>query len=328
MTTPMPVTPPPYVSPQTLVNAPTGIDFSTIPATPTFDPSANAAELWNLCQRATAMADAYTNQTLRATQDTEVLHGPDYRVTVGPAAGGMGNTPYWGSAGSNARLIMARWPVLAVTGVQVCPNNLWPRQWTPVPAGFAEPEYPPFGVFNSVAPASDANGSQAILLAPGFVDWCHGRNGYALQVSYINGWPHSEITVTVSAGSSTVTVNDTTGWAVSNYQATVTGATGIVKDGGRQELVHVTAASATSGPGTLTLATPLAYPHQAGTLVTTLPAAIEQACILFCCAQALIRGATSTTIHSVGGHPGSSGQSISELTAEGELLLHAYRRTL
>jgi hypothetical protein len=328
MTTPMPLGIAPYISPTTLQNAPTGIDFSTIPATPSFDPAANAAELWNLCTRATAMADQYCNQTLRATVDTEVLHGPDYRVTAGPAAGGGSVSPYWGTTGYNTRAIMARWPILSVTQVQVSPNNVWPRTWTTLPAGMAEPEYPPWGLYNSVAPASDANGSQAILIAPGWVTWCHGRNGFILQITYVNGWPHSEITSNVVAGATTISVSDTTGWAVSNYQATITGATGIVKDAGLQETFKVLSGSATSGPGTLTLSSPLVYPHDAGTLITTIPAAIEQACVLFCCAQALIRGATSTTIHSVGGHPASSAMDISELTAEAELLLHPYRRTI
>ena len=96
-------------------------------------------------------------------------------------------------------------------------------------------------------------------------------------------------------------MNDCTGWAITNYYGTYTGATGRIVDSGQQEAVHVTAASVTAGPGTLTLSSALNYPHQAGTLVTTMPAAVEQACIYFCTAEALTRGATSTTIHAVGG---------------------------
>ena len=59
------------------------------------------------------------------------MHGPDYRVTIGPASGGAYPTPYWGNTGAqNARIILSRWPVLQVTGVQTCPNNQWPRVWT------------------------------------------------------------------------------------------------------------------------------------------------------------------------------------------------------
>lgn len=309
------------------MNAPTGIDFTTIPDPNTNDPAATNSELWNLCVRATSMADQYCNQLLRATIDTEVLHGPDYRVVVGPAAGGSYPSPYWGLQGYNARAIMSRWPIVAVNSVKVSPNT-FPRTWTTVPAGFAEPELPPYGFFNSVAPADDAYGGQAIIIAANYVNWCLGRNGFILQVQYTNGWPHTSLTATAAAGATTITVEDTTGWAITNYEATITGATGVVKDGGQQEAVTVTASTTTSGPGTLTLSSALQYPHVKGTIVTTLPAAVEQACILFCTAQALTRGATTTTIHSIGGHSQSTGGDIEGLNSEAEILLHPFRRTI
>lgn len=327
MTTPLVVGAAPYISPETLVNAPTGIDFSTIPTTPDFDPAANNAEMWNLCQRATAMADEYCNQVLRATVDTEILHGPDYRVIVGPQAGGGYPTPYWGTAGSNARCIMSRWPIVSVSEVRVSPNT-FPRNWQTVPAGYAEPEYPPFGMWNSVAPADDAYGGQAILVAAGYVNRCLGRNGYILQITYVNGWPHTALTAAAAAGATTISVTDATGWALSNYENTVTGATGVFKDGAQEESATVTASSVAQGPGTLTLSSALQYDHPAGTIFTTMPASIEQACILYGAAQALVRGATTTTIHSVGGHAQSSGGDISEYSTEAELLLHPFRRTI
>ena len=55
------------------------------------------AEIWNMCGRATARVDGTLNQILRATADVELIHGPDYRVTVGPASGGSYPTPYWGN---------------------------------------------------------------------------------------------------------------------------------------------------------------------------------------------------------------------------------------
>lgn len=327
MTTPLPLGLAPYVSPATLQSASTGIDWSTIPPLPDFDPQANAAELWNMCARATAQVNGYTNQILRATIDTQLLHGPDYYVTVGPASGGAGLTPYWGASSSgNARLILDRWPVLSVSQVQVCPNNLWPRSWTSLPTGFAEPERPPLGIYGSASPSSAADGGQAILVGGGFINWNHGRNGYAIQVTYINGWPHAEISANALAGATSITVDDTTGWAGTNYYGQA-GATGVIKDLGQQEAIHVTASSVISGPGTLTLSTPLAYPHVAGTLVTTLPATVEKACIFFAAAEALTRGATSTTIHAVGGHAAGGGGG-DDLISEAELLLHPFRRTI
>jgi hypothetical protein len=331
MTTPVvPVGLSPYVSPLTLQQAPTGIDFTTIPATNSisFDPASNNAELWNMCGRATSMVDQFCNQLLRATIDVEVMRGPDYRVTVGPQAGGQSQTPYWGNAGSNARLIMSRWPVLAVNSVAVCPNNLWPRSWSTIPTGYAEPELPPYGIYNSVAPADDAYGGQAVIVAPGYINRNYGRNGYVIQVAYTNGWPHTTLTQTATAGTSTLAVTDTTGWALTNYEGTITGATGTIRDAGQQEVANCSSASTISGPGTLTLSSPTVYQHEVGTVFTTLPAAVEQACILFCCAQALVRGATSTTIHSIGGHAASSNMDIVDLNTEAEVLLHPFKRTI
>lgn len=333
MTTPNVVVPiglSPYISPATLQAAPTGIDFSTIPALGSiqFDPAANNAELWNMCARATSMADQYCSQLLRATTDVEVMRGPDYRVVVGPQAGGQSSTPYWGNAGSNARMIMSRWPVLNVSQVKVSPNGVFPRQWQTLPTGFAEPELPPYGIYNSIAPTDDAYGGQAIIVAPGYVNWGLGRNGYVIQVTYQNGWPHSTLTASATAGSTTLAVSDTTGWAITNYEGSFTGATGILRDGGLQETATCTSASTSVGPGTVYTSSPTTYPHEVGTVFTTLPASVEQACILFCCAQALVRGATSTSIHSVGGHAQGSAMDISELTAEAELLLHPFRRTI
>src|SRR5215469_2795743 len=102
VTSPMPLGIAPYISPLTLQNAPTGIDFTTIPDVDS-TPSQMNAELWNLCLRATSMADQYCNQLLRASVDTEIHHGPDFRVVVGPAAGGGWPSPYWGTTGGNCR---------------------------------------------------------------------------------------------------------------------------------------------------------------------------------------------------------------------------------
>jgi hypothetical protein len=273
--------------------------------------------------------DGYCNQILRATTDVELAHGPDYRVTVGPAAGGHSRSPYWGVQGpSNARIILSRWPILQVVQVQVCPNNVWPRVFTTLPAGLAEPERPPIDVFGSSAPTGEAAAGQAILVAPGYIDWSYGRNGYVIQVQYTNGWPHCSLTSYVAAGVTSLPVNDCTGWAVTTYSGLYAGATGTVKDSGSQEAVHVTASSVTAGPGNLTLSAATAYPHQAGTIVTTLPAGVEQACIYFAAAEALTRGATSTTIHAVGGGAQSSDSGSRALIEEGELLIHAYKRTI
>lgn len=328
MTTPMPLLSAPYVGPTMLESAPTGIDWSTIPATPSYNPQAQQAEMWNMCARATAQADEYCNQVLQATIDIQLIHGPDFFVTAGPQAGGGSLGCYWASGYSNARIILERWPILQVNSVLTCPNNLWPRQWSTVPTGYYEPEKPPIGIYGTAAPSASGAAGQAILVGGGYIDWTYGRNGYAIQVNYTNGWPHAEITANATAGSTSLTVNDTTGWAISNYYGQYTGATGLIKDSGQQEVVHCTSASTIAGPGTLSLSTAIAYNHEQGTLISTLPASIEKACIYFAAAEALTRGATSTTIQAIGGHSQSSSGGAEALCTEAELLLHPYRRTI
>lgn len=328
MTTPMPLAGAPYISPVTLTNAPTGIDWTSIPVGDDVTLAENESEWWNMCQRATAKVNGYCNQVLRATIDDELLHGPDYRVTVGPAGGGSYNPAYWMGSGScsyNARVRLARFPILQIVSVSTCPNTVFPRTWRPVPSGFFEPETPPIGIYGSVAPSAEAFGGQSIIVAPGYIDWVYGRNGYAVHVQYVNGFPHAQITTAAAAGATSLLVDDCTGWGLSSYVGSATGATGVVKDGGQQETVHAASTSVVSGPGTLTLSSPLVYPHPAGTIVTTLPAQIEQACILFATAEALTRGATTTTIHDIGGHSQNTGGDVAGLNTEAELLCHPFK---
>jgi hypothetical protein len=334
MTTPLPLGLAPYISPDILLSAPTGIDFSTIPAVGgeqdgTATPAENMAEMWRMCGRATSRVMGYCNQPLSATADVELVYGPDFYVNVGPASGGAFPGPWRGNSGAtNARITLSRWPVLQVTGVSTCPASRWPQVFTPLPAGYFGPYRPPLGLYGSVAPGGSADGSQMIIVGGGYINWAYGRNGWAIEVSYLNGWPHCSLTSAVTAGSTSVDVNDCTGWAITNYQGTYTGATGKIADSGWQEAAHVTTSSATAGPGTLNLSSPLGYDHAAGTIFTTLPASIEQACIYFAAADALTRGATSTTIHSVGGASQSSGGGARDLIEEAELLCHPYRRTI
>ena len=224
------------------------------------------------------------------------------------------------------RAILSYWPILQITQVQVSPNS-FPRQWTTVPAGYYDIERPVIPIFGSVAPSAVPVGGQAILIAAGYVSWCNGRNGIAVRVSYVNGWPHTSLTAAVTAGASTLPVDDCTGWAITGEFGQV-GAAGLVYDSGNQETVQVTAASATSGPGTLTLSSPLAYDHQAQVMVTTLPQSVIDATILLSAAQALQRGATSTTVHAIPGGPGGGGNDPGRLIDTACGLLDPFKATI
>lgn len=285
-----------YITPDLLRRAPTGIDWSTIPNSRS-TPLEQAAEQANMCLRATSLVDGTTNQPLRATQDTEYFDGPDWRVTI------QNSTRV-------VRVHCSRWPILQVISAKVCPAWMFPRQWTSVASTSMDIEKPTLGLFGASQAADAAEGGQAILMAPGIIDWSLGRNGWRLQVVYTNGWPHTSLTAPAAQGATTISVDDCTGWAPSTFDPTTpgTGATGIFYDGMQQEVVNCSASSITTGPGTLTLSTPLAWPHDAGTLVTTLPTSVINACIDLCTAMALERGATATAVQSLsGGQSGGGG---------------------
>lgn len=305
----------PYVTPDILLNAPTGIAWNSIPPGASVTPAQRLAEQLNICQRASAQADGFCNQALRATLDTEFVTGPDYRTTIQQST-------------QNCRVILTRWPVLTITGVQVSPNSAFPRQWITVPSNYWDVERPPIGVYGTDSPSAAAEGGQAILIAPGFVDWSGGRNGFRIQVQYINGWPHTSLTSAVAAGVTTLPVDDCTGWAP--FAAGQPGAAGIIYDAANQETVQVTAASATSGPGNLTIANATLNPHANGIMISAFPATVIWAVTLFASGQALTRGATSTTVHVIpgagGGMPAMKGPE--DLIGEGELLLTPFKRTI
>lgn len=274
------------------------------------------AEQLNICMRSTAMVDTYCNQPLRATLDTEFQSGPDYRITVQSGTG-------------NGRVILQRWPVLSIQSVQVSPNT-FPRQFTTVPANCYDIEHPVIGLYGTSAASGAGEGAQSILLAPGWVTWWNGRNGFWVKTTYINGWPHTSLTQAANIGDMSLHVDDCTGWATVSETLGSTGVTGVIYDNGAQEVAKATATSATAGPGTVTLASPLIYPHAAGTLYTSLPASVIQAAILYSTAQALTRGATATTVQTIpgGGSGGGGGKGAADVAGEAELLLDPYRRVI
>lgn len=324
MTTPLPVGPgTPYITPQYLTQAPTGISWSSIPPGSTVTAQQRLAAQADICAQATAQADEICNQPLRATVDTEQYSGPDFRMTIQQATG-------------NVRMILARWPILSVSAIQVS-ANVFPRQWTSLAAGQWDIEFPPIGVYGSAAPsASGGDGGQSVIFAPS-ASWRLGRNGFVARVTYVNGWPHAGLTADaapVESGAQTIAVDDCTGWALTSEMNGATGATGTIFDSGAQETIQVTASSAVSGPGTLTLAQPLAYSHSAGVIVSTLPASAQWGVILLATQQALTRGATATTVQSVPGTAsnantgGGAGLNTRDLIGQAMRILKPFARTV
>ena len=306
MTTPLPLGLAPYISPTTLITAPTGIDWSTMGSPPqTRHPRENMAEIWNMCGAGHRPRRFVHEPDHSGRQQTwNCVHGPDYRVTVGPASGRF-----------------LAYPVLGGHGAAQRADHLVPVADPPGDRGENLPErrlaaHVDVGARQAISSlksrrsestaqwrrAAAADGGQAILVGGGYINRCAGRNGWAIQVTYVNGWPHCSLSAARPRRGDNPPrerLHRVGGRATTTGRSRAPPAGSWTPGSGKP--VHVTAATATAGPGTLTLSSPLNYPHQAGTLVTTMPAQCRAACILFCTAEALTRGATSTTIHAVGG---------------------------
>lgn len=310
----------PYVTPEMIINAPTGVAWDDIPE-PDATTAAMMAELTNVCWRATSIVDTYCNQVLRATVDSEYLTGPGApRVSVQQGT-------------LNGLLVMRRWPVTQVLAIQTSSTRSWPRSWTTVPAGQYEVNHPLINSAADTASATAPDGGWSITVAPGFIrPLSCGRNSTRVLVSYVNGWPHTSLTAAAVAGAQTLQVDDVTGWA---------GASGFVYDGSVTETVAVTSVAATSpvqlpnnvgtaqtGPGTVTLSSPLVNAHAAGTVVSALPQNVLWATVLAAAAEVLEGGSMSVAVQNIAGSLTTGGHGVADLATEYELLLEPFRRVI
>jgi len=306
----------PYVTPAMLRSAATGISWTSIGGDGTTRPTQEQqyAEQLNICRRASSSAAGYVNQPLHATVDTEQLTGPgDFRFQLETNTG-------------RAWLLLSRGPVTAVLGGQISPASSFPAQWTPLAASQFRIRQPVIGVYGTTSPGGSGDGGQVVYLAPGNATWLFGRNSYDVQVTYINGWPHTSLVSPAAAGDRLIHVDDCTGWGPPS--GSTTGATGILYDQGVQEVVTCTAASVVSGPGYLSLSAPLSYAHGYGVMCSTLPGSIQQATIFYAVSEALARGSTATAVQAVPGSVVGSWGSSKDFEDAAKRLLHPYRRVI
>jgi len=291
----------PYVTPDIIANAPTGVPWNIIPF-PKATSEQQLAEQTNICWRATGRVDSFCNQPLRATLDTEDTYGPDYRLTIGQDG--------------VARALVSRVPIVSVPAVRCSARSSFPRQWQVLPAGAAQPESPPLGVYNTTTFGSAGDINNAILIQPGYISWAGGRNGYIVELTYLNGWPHAGLLTAPVAGATTFRVDDVTAW---------TGAAGFIYDGANTEQIKVTSVVADNpvtvpggvsipvGPGTVTLATATTEAHPVGVVMSAIPPVIQWATIMYCAALVLESGASAVTIQSLPGSRSSGGTGIEQI---------------
>jgi hypothetical protein len=229
-----------------------------------------------------------------------------------------------------------------VLAIQVSSSRAFPPVWTPVPAGQWRIRHPLISPGDS-ASATAPDGGWTVDVAPEWISWrgagrgptgaWHGgggRGGQIVQLCYLNGWPHTSLTADAEAGAAELNVDDVTGW---------TGASGFAYDGAATEAMSGESVAATSpfilpddagtaeaGPGTIALSSPLNFGHQAGTVVSALPADVIYATILAAAVQALTGGTDAITIQSIGGEHSSPQPTAEGVTKQYQKLLSDYRR--
>jgi hypothetical protein len=263
-----------------------------------------AAQL-DICNIVTSEVDSIATQSMRAFIDTESDFGPDLIITV------LQNG--W------VRYRFPTSPVLQIISAQYAlagsPTN---PDWTTIPVAQAVTEHAAIIPTGTIIP-STPTGPNSILLPPGYVDWRNGRNGYRLQVSALCGFPVAGIDTPVTAGATAVHVDDIAGW----WNGTA-GARGTIYDPPYRELATVTGATpdttgAITGPGTLTLAAGLQFPHtptmdQANVanqkvLFSAMPNSLMQGALYLATHFGLIRGATASVMQTARGQVITTGMS-------------------
>lgn len=280
------------------MSAPTGIGWTTIPRQ-NAPQDEQRAEAFRLAMRATALVDSICNQPLRATLFTEELTGPSFWLTL--------------DRQGLARFQAARWPILQISSVRVSPSRFVPANWRDLTSD----QY-----FLETSGPAGGDGPAAIMLGPGLINWTFGGDGYRVEVNYISGYPHAGLTAAVAAGVLTLPVDDCTGWA---------GVHGTIFDGAQQEDVIVTAVSAASGPGNLTLQAALSFAHSAQIIVSSMPQTIEDAAIKLVTANVLGRGwvAGVTAQRAGSSAPAMSAtQGAKALTDDAKAMLRSFTRVL
>jgi hypothetical protein len=298
-----------------LLDRPAGISWAVIPRL-NASTAEQVAQLEDVCRTSVSVVDSYCLQPLRSSVVTETAIGPGL-----PRVGVDRNTGI-------GTLITRRRFVAEALAVQVSPARAFPPRWALVTAGQFSVRHPMAATLAPVL-ATGPDGGTVIDVAPGWITRDHGRGGLRVMNSYASGWPHAGLTADAAEAAESVTVDDVTGWGAIGA--------GIIYDGASTEEVQVTAADAAaplqlpgaagtvpSGPGTLTLAAPLAFAHDAGAVISALPAAALHAAALAAAVQAL-EGIDAIATQSLSGQmAGGTGA----LATEMEMVLDDFRRVI
>lgn len=305
-----------------LLSTNVGISWSTFPKAGASEAEQLSAQQ-DVCALVTSEMDTITNGILRAFVDTEEEFGPDYLITILPNRWARFRFP------SNIlQIVGARWTYAGASN---------PPDWNDIPASQITTEHSITTPSGTIVPVGATN-PNALLIAPGNVNWSNGRKGFRVQATAICGFPVAGIDQNAASGATSIHVDDITGW----WNGTA-GARGTIFDPPRREQVTVAGATpdttgAMSGPGTLALSGPLKFAHDPAIgnaqmpdqkiLVSTMPQSLIMAGFYLATHYGLIRGSTAAIMQSARGAVVSNQQSAQSWYDMAEKVISRYARVL
>ena len=271
----------PYITIQEYKNAPTSVDVTTLVVGG--DQAAQDSELLTNIIRASSWIDTHCFQVISATTDVE-----QKTIRVRP----------------NGDLIVATdyFPIVALTDFKYGVDNSSLNTLPDCSVAWLEDQ-------KIEIPSQWLTDSSAFNV--------YSRRGGAgekikVRYTYVNGYANTLIANTVSAGATSISVQDGTGITAGHKLP--------IADGSLTETVTVDS-SYVFGSTTVPITSPLLYAHAAGISISAIPAAIKQACILMTSEFLKIRGDSSLIMGVVNTPSGQTAKVISNKELAIELLI-------
>jgi hypothetical protein len=281
----------PYLTLDEFKRAPTALDYGNL--VQGGNQAAQDAELTSAITRASSYLDQYCNQVLSATLDTE-----QQRTRIRPDG--------------TVRLHPKYFPVVSLNSISV---GYYPGQLqaiTDFSAAWVE-EQEIIVPLQGSSPQWSSQGALGLGFMPG------GRAETFVNYSYVNGYPVAVLASAVTTGATSITVDSGLG--------IIAGQTLKIYDGANTEDVTVSA-NYSYGSNTVPLASATLYAHAAGQAVSSLPAAVKEACILVTSAYLKIRG-DAALVMDVTTRPGQQidgAQRVGTEIAHAQEILKPFRR--
>lgn len=242
----------PYLTVAEYKQAPTAIDVDDLVGGGTA--AINDQELLNVIGRASSWIDSHCGQVLASTQDTDSL-----RASIDRRGFLKIHPRYW----PVTEVVSLSYGSLPSLMASVSASACWIEQESIV--------LPLQGLNTSFMGAIQFSGNYS------------ATQEQFVTVTYVNGWPNTTLSASVTVGASVIAVKDRTGFTPgSQFQ---------IYDGASTELCEVASSFTTArGAGNVTISSPLTYQHAASMSVSSLPPAIKQAAIYVTSAILKARG--------------------------------------